>query len=203
MTAARVSLGDHDAATLATLDSLAVVYIKTDKYGEAEEVLLEALEGWRASPSGSLGEFGTMTNLANLYRRQQQFDKAEALHGQVLIEKRRLFGDQDVRTLNSINNLACAHMYAKSYTDAKPLFEEALAGYREFYLAEHRDTLKVMHRLGYTLARLAEFDDARLLLQEALAGYRKRSVRSSSASIQREIDSIEQILGYVDSQLPK
>ena len=201
--AQRAMLGDHDAETLATLDSLAVVYIKTDKYREAEEVLLEALEGWRASPSGSIGEFGTMTNLANLYRRQQQFDKAEALHGQVLIEKRRLFGDQDVRTLNSINNLACAHMYANSYTDAKPLFEEALAGYREVYLAEHRDTLKVMHRLGYTLAQLEDFEDARLLLREALDGYRKRSVRGNSASIQREIDSIERILSYVDSQFPK
>lgn len=68
-----------------------------------------------------------LNNLAMLYFKQGNYEKAEPLYLKTLDIKKKKLGEKNTEFANTMNNLAFLYLYQNKYQKAEPLFLKALA----------------------------------------------------------------------------
>jgi tetratricopeptide (TPR) repeat protein len=154
------TLGDKHPDTLASMNSLALLYHHQSKFAESERINFKLLEARREV----LGEehsdtLKTMNNLAESYRGQGKYAQAEPLMKRALELKSRVNGPENPSTLSTMTNLALLFMLQGKYTEAEPLYSRALEIRRRISGEEHPLTLLDTYSLStlyWYQGRLAE-----------------------------------------------
>src|SRR5207253_7335069 len=94
-----------------------------------------------------------MNNLADLYRTQGQYAKAEPLLVKALEVRRRVLGEEHPDTLNSMHSLAMLYLYQGQLAKAEPLFREALERTRKRHAEGSSPVAGALSWLGLNLLR--------------------------------------------------
>jgi non-specific serine/threonine protein kinase/serine/threonine-protein kinase len=110
-------------------------------------------------------------HLAELYRLQSDYAKAESLYLRVVDGRRRLLGDDDPATLQALSDLGRLYVWRDEPERAEPLFVKGLQASRP---RSDRDleTLSLMHGLAITYTFLGRYQEPLELADKALKGRR-------------------------------
>ena len=101
-------LGADHPNTLRSMESLAIILARQNRFGEAEPLLLAMLEGRRRVLGDSHPEtLSAVLNLAILFKNQGRNSEAEPLYLSVLDTQKRVLGDDHPGTIGTLYNLAC------------------------------------------------------------------------------------------------
>jgi eukaryotic-like serine/threonine-protein kinase len=111
--------------------------------------------------------------LADLYRILGRYDDAVSLQASALATRRRVLGDDDPATLDSLGNLATFLDSQGKPAEAETLYREALERRQRVYGEGHPETMAVMGNLGTLLRAQGKFDEAEPLLRARLEGARR------------------------------
>ncbi len=111
--------------------------------------------------------------LADLYRILGRYDDAFPLQSSALATRRRVLGEDDSGTLDSINSLASILESQGEQAEAEALYREALDKRRRVSGDEDPETLNVMGNLGTLLRSQGKLDEAEPLLRTSLEGSRR------------------------------
>ncbi len=160
----RRELGEEHPDTLASMNSLAILYWNQGRYDEAEALCVTTLEIRRHI----LGEedpttLGSMNLLAIVYVDQGRFDEAEQLQLKTLEIKERVLGQEHRSTLASIHNLAHLYWNQGRYDEAEPLHVKTLQIQKRVLGVEHPTTLDSMNGLALLYVDQGRYDDAEAL----------------------------------------
>jgi tetratricopeptide (TPR) repeat protein len=158
--------GDHLYETLLTLGR---VQEAQKAYGDAEPVLLRALEVARTLPPRTTKLAGALEYVANLY----QYMGRPAQEEIYLREEIELF-KKDLNRYHadlamSSNQLALVEFDRGDYRAAIPLFEQANENYPYYPGPHHAYMVRNLNELGWAQSHLLQFPTAEKTLQQALA----------------------------------
>ncbi len=142
----RRTLGEQHPETLANMNNLANVYLRQDRYGEAEDLHLKTLAGHRDLHGGEHpNTLMSMHNVATVYSKQGRYDEAEALQRAALKSRRRVLGDDHPDTLMSLSKLAIVKALQDRRGEALDLLRQAVdLGWRDARTLEDPD-LAALH----------------------------------------------------------
>jgi eukaryotic-like serine/threonine-protein kinase len=145
--------GEFDAAYQAAREALS---IREQVFGANSNEVAETLEWLGLIAASGRGDLVTGEQLV--------------LRGYDI--RRRLFGENDVRTAISASNVGSVYLYAGKYDQAAVFYRRAMLGTLEHLGKSHPDTLVDMENLANTLRRLGKFDESFALMKDVLAGRR-------------------------------
>ena len=111
--------------------------------------------------------------LAGLYAGMGMFDVARPLEERTLTTRRRLLGDDNPGTLESINKLGEVFMGQGKLSEAETYYREGLAGRRRVLGEEHPDTLISINNVGLILKLQGKLTEAEPYYREALEKCRR------------------------------
>ena len=98
----------------------------------------------------------SMNNLAEPYRRQGKYEKAEPLYVDCLARSKDALGETHPDTLASINNLAGLYRSQGKYEKAEPLYVDSLPRSKAVLGESHPNTLTSMNNLALLYENQAE-----------------------------------------------
>jgi serine/threonine protein kinase/tetratricopeptide (TPR) repeat protein len=170
----REQLGEEHPNTLRSMHSLALLYHRQGRWGEAEPLYVKVLQIQRRV----LGEedpdtLTSMDDLAFLYGEQGRLDKAESLNVKTLELRRRVLGEEYPFTLHTMRSLARLYSQEGHDEEAEPQFVKILETSRRVLGEEHPDTLGFMSALGEMYHWQGRYEEAESLLIKALEGLRR------------------------------
>jgi eukaryotic-like serine/threonine-protein kinase len=139
------------------------------------------IEWWRRL----LGEehplvIASMTNLADLNRRQGNLKDAATRFAEVLELRRRVLGPDHPNTLSVVTSLAAVKFDERDYAEAEAFLRAALAGY-ERRNADNWQRYYAQSLLGATLVRRDRLVEAEPLL---ISGYQGLMARQSAIPVE-------------------
>lgn len=143
-------------------------YRSLGMYDQAEPLLQESLDTYRAVSGPGPDAANAMNALGNLYLDLERAADAENLHREALGIRRQLLGSDHSDVAQSLNNLAAALQNAGRLDDAEPLYDELLALHRRLDppdSAAYADVLNTRMVLAY---RKDDVDTALPLAREIL-----------------------------------
>jgi len=157
----RRELGEGHVDTLASMNTLALLYWNQGRYDEAMLLFLETLEiGRRVLGEEHKHTLTTMSNLAILYSRQGRYEEAERLYMETLEIQNRVLGEEHPDTLKAMNNFALLYARQGRYDKAEPLYRETVEIRQRVLGEEHPDTLSTMGNLALLYWHLGRYDQA-------------------------------------------
>ena len=106
--------------------------------------------------------------VADAYEQIGLYNEASTLYEQALEIRSRIFGLDDVRTLESTSDLGQLRLEQGRLVESRELLEAVLAGRRKVLGAEYPSTIAAMQNLGTVLLREGDLDGAESLWKEAL-----------------------------------
>jgi serine/threonine-protein kinase len=165
-------LGPEHYDTLWSTNDLAVALGRVGRYREAEALLLDALATWRRSDISQEPD-AFMENLADAYHGQERYEEAEALIGEVLEIRRRLFGDEHPQTLSAIRNQATLDYEQGRGAEGAALLTEVLEQYRRLLGPDHYETLATMSHLARAYGKQGRYAEAEELARETIERQRR------------------------------
>ena len=142
--------------------NLAWVYTAQGRYEEAERLFAETGDNeWPAVYPWSL---------ANMYREQGQYIKAEALLDRYLKTQRQKRGDGHYHTLLPMQILVRLYIDQERYEEATILLSEALPIARRRFREDHPLTLRFVNARAVLHTKQKQYDQGEILFDEALKG---------------------------------
>ncbi len=87
-------------------------------------------------------------DLANRYREQGQYTRAEPLLRRALARAERLFGPDDFDVASILNNLGMLYKFQGRYAEAEPLYRRALTIVERMRGPDHPEVASIYHNLG-------------------------------------------------------
>ncbi|GAB5520625.1 MAG: hypothetical protein RhofKO_28760 [Rhodothermales bacterium] len=166
---ARVLGLDHPS-TLTSMNNLAGLLDSTGRYGEAEPLYRQALEGSeRVLGLDHPDTLLSVNNLAGLLDSTGRYGEAEPLYRRALEGSERVLGLDHPSTLSSMNNLAYLLQATGRYGEAEPLYRRALEGRERVLGLDHPSTLLSQHNLGHFLVEQNQCPEGMPLLERAAA----------------------------------
>ncbi len=168
-------LGQEDADTLDSMQSLAEIYRREGKYDQAEPLLTNLLDIERrlkreTSPQ-ALVAMHTLALIASSGR--ADYKRAEALYAALLAVQRRVQGEADPRTLATMNNFAAMLMREGKYAQAEELYKKVADVKRRVMGPEHPSTLTSMNGLGVLYLSEGKYAQAEAQLGAVLEARRR------------------------------
>lgn len=150
-------------------------------YGDAESLLRQAVaEIPELEDLGDRDRLAIHYELADVLVQRGEWAAAEAIHDDVLEQRLRLFGENDVDTSASLAAHAHALWRNGRVGEAEELFEKVLDIRRRLLGSEHRDVVNVLSSLGTLHYQSGLRDDATAYYREAAtlapAAYGERHV---------------------------
>ena len=150
------------------------LYDQNDLYAEAEEVYLQALQGYEKT----LGYEHPRTlkiynNLGAVYAKSEKWVEAEKIYQQALQ------GNERIQGLNHPSTLYTVHNFAKLYSDlgkleeAEKMYLRASRGLEKVLGFEHLSTLKTFNNLGNLYIRQDKLKEAEEIHLRVLQGREK------------------------------
>ncbi len=166
----RLELADQPEVQAELMDTMGRVYQNLGIYGEAEQLVEDALDR-RLSLFGEnhIAVASSLNHLGELRRLMGRYDDAEQLFTRALDLSRRLSYEDDAAVSDSLNGLAMAAREKGEYVLAERLARETLELRRSLYGGEHSAISAALHNLGTVLYRKGSYADAEDLFREALA----------------------------------
>ncbi len=145
-----------DAEAIA-LNNQAVKSIHADHLDEAEKTLLQALNHWgtRQSPEAAAAH----NNLAQVYKLQNQFAKADAHYRKAIDLWEQIQGPRSVSLAKGLMNLSDLYRVQGKVSGAVKLLERAMAIFEE----GSKDSLDARNRLAEAYVALGRTTEARRL----------------------------------------
>ena len=119
-------------------NGLAVVYYKTGRYAEAEELYQQVLFDTQASLGPNHPDVATiLNNLGMVYRKTGHYDKAEPLFKQALDIRENALAPEHPDIAASLNNLAWLYFKTGHYAQTEPLYLQSLEILEKIHEANH------------------------------------------------------------------
>ena len=140
-------------------------------------------------------EAASYNNLAELYRAQGRYERAEPLYKKALDIRERVLGAGHPDTAGSYNNLALLYESQGRYDEAEPLYKKALDIRERVLGAEHPDTASSYNNLALLYAARGHFTAAREYLEKALASFQVKLGEKHPYTI-----TVKENLEYVKQQ---
>ncbi len=169
----RQERGANHPDTRAARFSLAALLLAKAAYDEAAQLLEELLaEPATDDPPG----FGSAVReqLAHCYRRMGRLDEAIDIFEEVVAERSRRLGIQDIETLRAMHSLAIAYRELGRAQDAVRLLEQVLPVFASELGPNHPDTVDAVNELAGLYRRTGQVDKAIELYETYLAKIRQR-----------------------------
>ena len=168
------TLQPGDAALFDSQVNLARVYKEQRRNGDAQALLLEALNAEQARASPDVARVALATgNLAQLYRAaaptdEAANDKIEALLKKAVELQRQARGPQSLEVATAQNNLAAFRAARGEFGDAQPLYQSAFAIREKHLPPDHPDIAASLNNMAALHAQENRPQDAEPLLRRAL-----------------------------------
>ena len=154
---------------------LSGLFADADPYeGEAHEMSVrELLERGEARVRDELAEEPALRTdlldvLGQAHSGQGSYEKAIGLHREALEERRRLFGDHDLRVAESMMGLGAALQNKGAYDEAEPLLDEALAIVRREAGPVSAEASDLLLQQGLIWSARGDYERALELFRECL-----------------------------------
>jgi eukaryotic-like serine/threonine-protein kinase len=138
------------------------------KYDPARQVLGDALKLQLQGVNATAKTADNLTELANVYFYQGQYDLSEKLNNQALEIDRRLLGDQNPAVAQELNNLGAIAMNRGNYPASEGFYRRALAITEAWYGTDHPETAANLTALAQPLTFDNHEAEAQSLLERAL-----------------------------------
>jgi non-specific serine/threonine protein kinase/serine/threonine-protein kinase len=163
-------LADQPLVQSRLMKTMGTVYVSLGLDGEAEPLLIEALEIQR----GHLGvvhpdTVSTERELGFLYRFQGRYEEAETLYLEMRERYRERLGEEHVDTLHVMGALGNVYRLLGRCDESVSLLSKTLESQRRVLGDEHPSTRATMVNLGASLKHLNRLIEAEPLFVEALA----------------------------------
>ncbi|KAJ3293460.1 Kinesin light chain 3 [Borealophlyctis nickersoniae] len=110
----------------------------------------------------------SISNLAELYKNQGKYEKAEPLYVDCLDRSRRVLGWDHPDTLSDLHNLAVLYDSQQKYEEAEPLFLECVEISRRVLGEDHPNTLSLINNLAGLYEKQGEYEKAEPLYVDCL-----------------------------------
>jgi eukaryotic-like serine/threonine-protein kinase len=163
------AFGPEDPETLRAMNNLAKMYLRQERFGEAEELYRETLNARRrVLGSDHPDTLTSMNSLTIMYARQGRYDEAEKLFHETLEARRRILGPEHPDTLNAMANLANVYSAQGRIEKSEELDREILEARRRVLGPNHPDTLGAMNNLASVLQDQKHYPESEKLFQETL-----------------------------------
>jgi CHAT domain-containing protein/Flp pilus assembly protein TadD len=127
----------------------------------------------QASPQDKLAEAERLNQQVIQLYQQGKYNEAIPLAEQALAIRKKVLGDNNRLTADSLNNLAELYKSQGRYSEAEPLLEQALAIRRKQLGDNHSDTAESLNNLAALYRDIGRYSEAEPLYQQALAIWKK------------------------------
>ena len=159
------------------------------KYDQAQQTLEAAmkLQPQNADATGETAE--NLTELANVYFYQGQYDQSEKLNNEALAIDQRLFGDRNPAVAQELTNLGAIEMNRGNYPASERYYRRALAITEGWYGSDHPETAANLTALAQPLTFDKKGQEAQSLLERALAIQKRVNgpINSTVATTQNQL----------------
>ncbi|WP_204141290.1 tetratricopeptide repeat protein [Halomicronema sp. CCY15110] len=183
-------LEDAHPDIVITLNNLANLYQRQERYSEAEPLYQQALTiCQRQWGEQHFYVTESLSNLANLYRDQERYGEAEPLYQQALAIRQRQWGEQHLDVAESLSNLANLYCDQERYSEAEPLYQQALLIRQQLYEGESPDVAESLNDLAILYHNQEHYSDAEPLYQEALE-MRRRLLGDESPDVAESLNRL-------------
>lgn len=142
--------------------------LQQDKFGEAERHFEEALETAEKFPPGDPRLGRSLNNLAAVYYKQQDYDRAEPLMRRSLNVLEESLGPSNADVAQTKKNLAAIYYLQGNFADAEPLLKESLSTLEELHGPNHAFVATVLNNLAALYQTQNRYTDAEPLLARSL-----------------------------------
>src|SRR5206468_3405253 len=164
-------------ALLRAQDSLWEKYMAAGAESFGKGQLPEAEKMWLAARKEAESSFGpndirlaaTLTNLAELYRRQGKYPQAGWLHRRALAIRERALGPSHPGVTVSLAHLAALYTDLGRYAEAEPLYRRILTIRQNALGPDHPDVAAALDALAELHRRQGKFALAEPLYKQSLA----------------------------------
>lgn len=128
--------------------NLAILYVASNKYGDAEQQLKQALAIYEKESKDDLATAKTLESLASLLALKREYPKAEESYRRAISIKETKLGAKHPEFLASLNHLANLFLRQKDFTKAEPVLQR-VASITSDQLGENsREFGKALQRLA-------------------------------------------------------
>jgi tetratricopeptide (TPR) repeat protein len=162
---------------------LGAFYMRQDKLHEAEEILLQTLQGYEKTiqpdkpiNNGHRVTLNHINSLADLYKERRKFGKAEELYQLEVDGLRKALGPDNEETLSRMCDLGAFYLHQDKLEEAEKILLQALQGYeKNFQPAKPFDisykvTLNHINSLAGLYKERGKFKKAKELYQLEING---------------------------------
>ena len=103
--------------------NLAILYMATNKYEDAEQQLKQALAIYEKEPGDDLAVAKTSESLASVFAVKREYAKAEQLYRRAISIKENKLGAKHPEFLSSLSQLADLFLRQRDYKNAEPVLQ--------------------------------------------------------------------------------
>ena len=142
--------------------------LQQDKFADAERFFEQALETAEKFQPGDPRLGRSLNNLAAVYYKQRDYDRAEPLMRRSLSVLEEALGPSNGDVAQTKKNLAAIYYLQGNYADAEPLLQQSLTILEELHGPNHAFVATVLNNLAALYQTQNRFADAEPLLARSL-----------------------------------
>jgi tetratricopeptide (TPR) repeat protein len=162
-------LGEDHRYTLSSAYVLALAFVSSERYDDAEESLRVNLEKQRRTLGDEHPDtLDSMNLLAETYGKLGRYEEAEAFHRETLATRSRVLGKEHLFTQWSMYHLATILREQRRYEEAGELYRETLSIELRVLGEDHAETLDTLYQLACNEALRGNRDQAISFLRRAV-----------------------------------
>ncbi len=143
--------------------------LKVNAFSDAERYFEEALELAERFPPGDPRLGRSLNNLAALYYKQEDYDRAEPLMRRSLAVLEEALGPSNADVAQTQKNLAAIYYLQGNLADAEPLLQASLETLEELHGPNHAFVATVLNHLAVLYQAENRYAEAEPLLQRSLS----------------------------------
>ena len=156
-------------------------------YRKSEEQLSKSVAAYEASGNDEPGLLRAKDRLAGVLRsmgRPKQLVRAAVLRQDVLKRRRESLGNNDLETVNAMNNLGMVYLEQQKLDEAKALFTEAVKTVSSTPSLEMVETLPMQINLADIMRQQGDFDEAEEFYRRVIDSNRISTYSYGNALVQ-------------------
>jgi len=163
-------LGPDDPFAARSLNDLAMLLNRENKFAEAERRSREALAVQESTLGAKHPDTAvTLSTLATVLNEQGRYGEAEPLHRQVLEIHEQALGPDHRYVAIGLSNVAEVLVQQGRFNEAEPLYRQALTIYEAQTKGANPNTATVLRGLTNVLRHQGRFEEAEAALRRALS----------------------------------
>jgi len=199
---------EHHRNYSTTINNLASLYLKMEKYEQAEPLFLQAKDIRAKVVSTKDPKYiSTLNNLAFLYQKLGRLKDAERLYQKVLELNEATVGKQDPKYASTLNNLALLYKETEQFEAAEKLYKQAIGIIEKVLGKTHPQYSTTKKNIGDLYVLLENYQAAEAAYLEAhktsLERFGKQSpkyarILNSLAALYKQVGRLEEAKTLVD-----